>query len=96
MTYSTSYFFSTICNTSVSVSNSNTILVFFKIAYHANPDADKRRSRINHVNMFPYIWFKSFEIHQPILIDHFERTNLDNDLDFLMQNPSKCVCNQHL
>ena len=42
ITYSTSNFFSTIMNILLFVNNSNFTHVFFKQAYHANLDADKK------------------------------------------------------
>ena len=42
MTYSSSNSISTINSISKSVNNSNSVAVFFKHAYHANPVADRK------------------------------------------------------
>ena len=44
MTYSTSNSFSTVNNISISVNSSSFTLTFFKAAYHANPDAVRKRA----------------------------------------------------
>ena len=49
MTYSTSYFFSTINNISILVNNPSFTYVFFKHACHANPGADKNNQDLVHV-----------------------------------------------
>ena len=64
----------------MSVKSANFTYVYFKDTFHANPGDEIHKQ--DKGSMVQHTYFKSFQIHQLIMMYHLQQTNLNVHLDF--------------